>query len=70
MSYAISLIVKEGKVTVNEGPGSTFGVPDGQFVITGHIDTAWESLGVSRKDPLGFTKTTTSASTFADETNH
>ena len=45
MSYSIKVTSKGGNVTAEYASGT---VPEGAFIISGHEDNAYESLGVSR----------------------
>ncbi len=52
MSYSFAITAKAGKLEV---PEETFHVPDGVFVISGHLndDGSNESISVYRKDDAG-----------------
>lgn len=53
MSYSFVIKVKNGKL---EAPEEVFHVPDGEFLLSGHMDDAngaHESLTVQRKDANG-----------------
>lgn len=53
MSYSFVVNVKEGKPSVDEN-AQVYGVPDGKFVVSGHVPAAdgsdwqYESLQVTR----------------------
>lgn len=53
MSYQITVVVKDGKATVDESGTSL--PPDGKFTINGHIPTegTWqaENIAVARLEP-------------------
>ena len=51
MSYSFRVEAKDGVISVPGSPDST--VPDGVFLVNGHEDADWLSIGVTRNDPTG-----------------
>lgn len=50
MSYTIELVMQGGNVARWQATGD---VPDGTFLVTGHVTPGWEELGVQRRDVSG-----------------
>ena len=45
MSYTFKIIAKDGKLEVAEGSVTP---PDGAYLVSGHVNDEWESIGVTR----------------------